>query len=403
MCREKFDRSEFPADFDQWTVEQQHDHLINNVEKYFPNIPVSLRYVLPAIFKDGDCGRSISKRPDWLDIDKFRRGQEFAQRNFAGICIAHMLSLCESFTFSDGLKVLIMSQKSNTPHRAFQRYLSTILRISHWYQEDPWDESTQAHKDIKTVRKMHLAMRRRLCSYDDEQIDAHSQILHPYKMMYETILEDFRDVCPAAKDLECPYTMIRTKNINQGDMSGIQAVFIKLIVTHPNKCGVHNVCDEDLEAFCHMWRGIGYLLGIEDYYNFCRGNLKEIRTRLNSFEHWLISNKLTITPEWEHMCICVYEGLNYFIMLKSYKIFLLYSYSIAELKMPRFYGSLTLVEKMRYMGLNFLLNYLMRLPVVVILMNAFTHSCINRALNFRPKKHSELRKKSCEFDRLRKN
>ena len=34
---------------------------------------------------------------------------------------------------------------------------------------------------------------------------------------------------------------------------------------------------EDMDAFLHFWRGIGYLLGIEDKYNLCNGNTDQIK------------------------------------------------------------------------------------------------------------------------------
>lgn len=393
MCRQKCDRSDLPANFDQWSIEQQHEHLTNNVDKYFPNIPASLRYTLPAAFKDGDCGRSTSERPDWLDMNKFRRGQKFALDYFIGICVSQMLSMFYLLSFKDGLKTMILSRKSDTPYRAFKRYRSTLIRINRWYTEDPWDQGTQAHRDIQKVRKMHLAMRQRLCSYDDEQIDTSSQISHAYCPMWKTTQEDFRDTCPMAMDLQCPFTMMQLRNINQGDMSCTQCGFMGLIVLHPEKFGVHGVCDEDLEAFCHVWRGLGYLLGIEDRYNFCRGSLKEVRERMKDFlEQWVKPNLRSVPPEWEHMSICLYKGLRYFLAIASYRVYLLYFCDILDLKMPRLYGALRLVEKALYVLLNLLFGYLMRLPAVVHFMNAFLYRDLHLAMKFEPEKHYPTQK-----------
>lgn len=387
MCKEKFDKSELPAVFDQWTVEQQHDHLTNNVEKYFPNIPASLRYVLPAVFKDGDCGRLANERPDWLDMDKFRRGQDFVQRYFAGILVAQMISMFQLFTLDDSLRAVIFSQKSNTLYHTFKRYLSTAIRMNHWYLEDPWDHRTQAYRDVQVVRKMHRVTRRRLCSYDDEPVDANSQILHLSCPMQMTLTEDFRDACPTAKDLQCPFTMTQIKSVNQGEMSAAQFTFVGLIVLHPKKFGLHLVSDEDLDAFCHLWRGLGYLLGIEEQYNLCRGSLQDVRRRCGDLvEHWLKPNL--------HMSKCVHEGLSYYIPMVSYKVYLLYLCDILDMKMPRLYKSLSLLENAMYVLYKFVFDYLTTIPFVVDILNTFMRTCLNLAEKFGPVRHPKLRKKS---------
>ncbi|KMQ83442.1 hypothetical protein RF55_20031, partial [Lasius niger] len=261
MCKQELGSSNLPMDFDQWTLKQQYDHLINNTSKYFPNIPESLRFVLPATFEDGDCGRPANERPDWLDMDKFYRGQQFALRYFCSLSISNLMGLLQIFIIADGLKPLILSQKSNTPYRAFKRYLSTIRRFRNWYTSDPWCKGTQAYRDIQTVRRLHRAMRQKLCSMSDDRIDLASEIPHIKCPAFMMIAEDFADACPTPKSRQCPYTMSRMKGLNQGDMSGTQFGCMGLIVLYPEQFGVYNASDEDLEAFCHLWRGLGYLLG----------------------------------------------------------------------------------------------------------------------------------------------
>ncbi|XP_014473029.1 PREDICTED: uncharacterized protein LOC106743576 [Dinoponera quadriceps] len=284
---------------------------------------------------------------------------------FFGICVAQLVSLFVIFSFEDGLKTMILSEKSDTPYRAFKRYLSTVVRLNNWYVEDPWDQETQAHRNVQKVRKMHLAMRRRLRSYDYEQIDASSRIPEVCCPLQGIIVKDFKDTCPMANDLQCPFTMTRTKKQSQGDMSCTQSAFMSMMVLYPKKFGVHNVCNEDLEAFCHMWRGLGYLLGIEDQYNFCCGGLQEVRERIkNCIEFWLKPYLRSVTPEWEHMSLCLYRSMYTFVPVQNYKTHLLYICDIFELNMPRLYRSMSLVEKMMYSWMHFQFGYLTRLPLV---------------------------------------
>lgn len=393
MCKQKLDKNEFPEDFDEWTIEQQHDHLTSNVDKYFPNIPSSLRFILPGIFKDGDCGRSASEKPDWLDMNKFRRGQKFVQRNFAGTFMAQVISLFQLFTLDEGLKTLILSQTASTPYRAFKRFVSTAVRVNHWYLEDPWDQETQAYRDIQAVRNLHRAMRQRLCGYSYEKFDRKSRIPNIHCPMLKTLAEDFGDSCPATTNLHCPYTMTRTKSVNQGEMSGTQFAFLGLMVLYPEKFGIHYASDEDLDAFCHMWRSLGYLLGIEDRYNFCSGSLQDVRKRCNDFvEHWLKPNLRNVTPEWEHMSICIHDALSFYVPMASYKVYLLYFCDILDLKMPRLYKSLNPLENAMYVLYKLIFDYLTMLPFVISVLNAIARMFLNLAKKFEPKKHFKLNK-----------
>ncbi|XP_011696344.1 PREDICTED: uncharacterized protein LOC105455016 [Wasmannia auropunctata] len=394
-CKQELNSSKLPEHFEQWKIEKQYDHLIKNIGKYFPNIPDSLRYVLPAIFENGDCGREANAKPDWLIMDKFYRGQRFAQRYFSMIAISNLMGLMQIFSFSDGLKPLILSQKSNTPYRAFERYLRTIKTFRNWYTSDPWCEGTPAYRDIQRVRKLHCAMRRKLCGKNFEEIDQGSKIQNAWCPVLGKITKDFADSCPMAKNQQCPYTMTRTRGLNQGDMSGTQFASMGLIVLYPEQFGIHDASDEDLEAFCHLWRGLGYLLGIEDHYNFCRGSLKDVRQRTEDFiEHWVKPNFRTVTPEWEHMTMCLNEGVGYIAHLNNYKVLLLRLCDIFGFSMPRLYDSFSLPERMLYMLQKYLFSYIVKLPGIFSIMNAVLNSYLDQAADFGYSKRAELKKRS---------
>ena len=130
--------------------------------------------------------------------------------------------------------------------------------------EDPWNESTQAHKDIQAVRKMHRAIRLKLCEYDYDEIDAATDIPNPWCPDRKIILDDFSSSCPYPRiENGCMHQKIRFKGFTQADMAATQFAFMGMFLLYPHKFGV-SATDEDLMAFCHVWRGIGYLLGIQD-------------------------------------------------------------------------------------------------------------------------------------------
>lgn len=47
-------------------------------------------------------------------------------------------------------------------------------------------------------------------------------------------------------------------------MAITQFGFMGYIVTKPKLVGIHYYDKEDMEAFVHVWRVIGYLMGVED-------------------------------------------------------------------------------------------------------------------------------------------
>lgn len=86
------------------------DILIENL--YYSNILVS-------------HDRPSFEKPDWLDEEKFRRGQRFARDNLAGLFIGQYYGLFCLLCHREGLKTMIATQKSHTPYLAFKRYVGT--------------------------------------------------------------------------------------------------------------------------------------------------------------------------------------------------------------------------------------------------------------------------------------
>ncbi|XP_011701025.1 PREDICTED: uncharacterized protein LOC105457831, partial [Wasmannia auropunctata] len=206
---------------------------------------------------------------------------------------------------------------------------------------DPWTVGTRAYNDVQVVRRMHRAVRLKLCECDNEEIDMASKIRNPWCPDRETILEDFSS-CPALMGNGLSiHQIISPKGLNQADMAATQFAFLGLIVLYPHELGIH-ASDEDMAAFCHTWRGLGYLLGMEDQYNFCRGSLKEIEQRSRDFmEFFMIPNLSRVTPEWEHMLRCFAEGSSYFGSILPFKVLLLIVTDLLNIGMPRMRSTLT--------------------------------------------------------------
>lgn len=53
-------------------------------------MPESLLDFIPAFFRKGGNGRSQEKKPEWLDMNKYRRGQKFVRDHYTSILISNV-------------------------------------------------------------------------------------------------------------------------------------------------------------------------------------------------------------------------------------------------------------------------------------------------------------------------
>ncbi|EFN84664.1 hypothetical protein EAI_03450 [Harpegnathos saltator] len=213
-----------PIGFDTWSTKEQHDWLDQNIRKYFPNVPETLQNIIPGAFSLIDYNRPQEKLPEWVDMDKYRRGQ---------------------------------------------KYLSTVKRVFTWFNGEPWVKDTEAYRNMQFTRKKHLMIGTKVSQMDNEQYYAASKIANSWCPEYELLRKDFATTCPFEEPRQRPYKMFdgtsyKLKSINDMTMAITQANFVLLPVLYPQNIGIHGVTDEDLEAYCHMWKCYGYFLGIKD-------------------------------------------------------------------------------------------------------------------------------------------
>ncbi|XP_070525230.1 uncharacterized protein [Cardiocondyla obscurior] len=394
-------RDKFPNNFDKWTVKQQCSWLIDNIAVFFPNTPQSLLSFIPGSYCQLDYNnRSIEELPNWMDIDKYRKGQQFWHKNYAAILISKLIGLTYVYTFDDELKPIIIGGNEHTPYLAFRRYMSTIKRMSNWYEGEPWIKGTDAYKDMRVTRSMHLQIRQKLCGMSHEQIAAKCTLANPWNPDRELLLKDFSAACPPEKHGQRPQQIsqkssYRPKGLNNSDFAMTQYLFVVFPLLYPHSIGIHDATDDDLEAFCHVWKCYGYFLGIDDEYNFCRGTLDEIKQRANDIYHyWIRQNFKEITPEWEHITRCFIICLNYVpLVYLPYKVGILILTNILNINMPHLYASLNYAEWMTYKFYKFMF-YGMKFSSVRKTVNKIVRHVFYQAYNFGEKELEIIHKKS---------
>ncbi|XP_067203221.1 uncharacterized protein [Linepithema humile] len=246
------------------------------------------------------------------------------------------------------------------------------------------------------ARKMHLIMRDKLFKLDNEQIDNASKIAEPWCPDYELLQKDFAAACPFENFRQRPYTFLnitpcKPKSVNNADMAVTQCCFISSLILWPEDMGV-KATNDDLEAYCHMWRCYGYFLGIEDEHNFCRGSLEEIRQRMKDlYQYWIIPNLKDVTPEWEHMTRCLIVPFNYYpFIYMPYKVMILIATDLLNLNMLHLYKSLSYSEWCAYKIWKFLLRHALKFSTLRAIFNKVLRKIIDKAANYSPEKHAEL-------------
>lgn len=96
--------------------------------------------------------------------------------------------------------------------------------------------------------------------------------------------------------------------ISQKDMAITQFLFMGFQLLMPEKFGIVGT-QSDFEAFNHLWRVIGNMLGTEDRFNCCGKTLEETRSRLQAIkEDMLLPAIKMATPEIELNNRTAFEG-----------------------------------------------------------------------------------------------
>lgn len=271
--------------------------------------------------------------------------------------------------------------------------------MRNWYIENPWIKGTKAYNSMQLVRGMHLNMRRKLCKMSDDQIKEEKQIPGTmYCPMYHTIAKDFQSnvsVSPNTYDLTHILKVGKVRGLNQTDMAFTQFGFMGFAVLCPEEFGMHNVSEEDMEALCHTWRGIGYLLGAEDEFNFCRGTLEDIKQRLRDLIKYVIKPSLAdIVPEWEHMSQCFVLGIYYAIPMYTFDMIILYLTRVLNINMPNLYKSMTYKNWILYNIYVFGIRQCTKLPFFVRHFNTVVQYAIDKADAFEPDTLLKVKEKS---------
>lgn len=178
------------------------------------------------------------------------------------------------------LNVLRETKNSGTPKTAYKRYIATVFHTFNWY-EDELKPENKSWKSLVAVRKRHV-------------VSSKFSIKH---------------------GAGC---------ISQKDMAITQFGFLGFIITRPTLLGIQKT-PEDLEAFVHFWRIIGYMIGIQDRFNLCTDSYETTVIRCEMMSSQIFRPSLEKAPKFfEEMADALVKGLwcfNPFLDTKAFLFF----------------------------------------------------------------------------------
>lgn len=412
-------RINIEPDENENVISNHEKELNNNGEKICTNekelnnnqdLPQDLKEYLCALDEHlpNDYMVPIDVKPTWLNVEKCKQGQKFAQKYYFGVNYAEMVSLYLLFLDHENLGVLIYTQKSHTPFKAYRRYLSTVLRVKSWLETEFWNPNELGYKNLKIVRAMHLNVSKKLNETNPQEFQAEFSVLNNPKYhdgVWAPLTSDLKEDLSSTR---CPmsgggvWSSHKSSDkrifINQFNMSMTQFGFVGLLLLYPAKFGASQASDEELEAFAHLWKAIGYYLGIKDKYNFCKGDLSEVQQRCRDvLTYWIKPNLTGVTQDWEHMSRCMTEGVSYYVPGVNFEASFKYLCWVLDIQTPKLDSKMTLLQTFSFHSNQFVMCYATKVPFILNFLNWAVRVAIKKASRDDPDTLAKLQKKTYSY------
>lgn len=198
----------------------------------------------------GEANLEQDPDPEWVDWNLIQRGQQLWSENLGRYHFALTGSLLSGFSIARFAEILYANGYAQSPHTAYTRYSQTGFYILDWLRFPLSDPNGLSRKAIYNVRAMHAFVRRRAIQ---------------------------QKLFDREKGEGIP--------LSQYDMGEVQIAFsCGALSLMEEEMGLENkFTKEDKEAMIHVWRLIGYHLGIMDEFNICTSYEKNKEL----FEDWM--------------------------------------------------------------------------------------------------------------------
>ncbi|EDW66894.2 uncharacterized protein [Drosophila virilis] len=243
--------------------------------------------------QEGDSGAEL-QLPSWYNEQLFKRGQRYFSKYRFVMTSGMLAGLIAVLAIPSILRVLICTRQSSNALTAYRRYLRTIFHTHAWYFHSVDDRNSKFWTSIAAVRQ------------------AHSRSSHACQQR-------------------------GAGQITQKDLALTQFGFIGFITLGAHRIQLYD--DDFLEATSHMWRVLGYLLGIKDEYNICGSNWLESKERLNIVMRRVYTPALEQTnDEFYRMTEALIHGLWHANTMLSVRANIYFTKRLAYVKGYEYYS-----------------------------------------------------------------
>lgn len=211
--------------------------------------PEYLESLAKAKLEPIDFDVSLDDRPDWLDPGKLKKGREFAERYLTCLGAAGMMATTILYASKAHLQTFIFTERFHTPSKAFSKYFPTFQMILSFLQEDFLSEG-RARTNMTIARALHKNAYRKMTKCSQSELDKRVSLGNEEEIalwcpVSQVIAEDMQRECPIGSSL---FEDDGKVWMNQFRMVLAQTAMAGLPLTYPEKFGIHNVTDEDLDG-----------------------------------------------------------------------------------------------------------------------------------------------------------
>lgn len=221
-----------------------------------------------------------------------------------------------------------------------------------WFSGDVWDPDDEAHRDILAIRKLHSKLGRLFNSPSNNSKVTNVTVmdkghLEPSEVLYPDIRQDLEGVA----EFQLPEEVVNQDPvlyISQFDMSVTQYAFMGLVISHPEKLGAGGVTEEEFAGLIHFWRGIGWLLGIKDKYNFCNGTVQQTRELCLEVENLFIAHLSSVDWSYEQMTSSIIIGMGKIVPCISYLALFRYLAYTLDIPVPSVVSKMSFRDTCNY-------------------------------------------------------
>ncbi|XP_068623831.1 uncharacterized protein [Battus philenor] len=204
--------------------------------------------------------------PKWFDEELYNRGRDFYRRYSYGFTNTFFIGLVAIFAVPSVVEVLLNTQRSTTKYTAYKRYLMTTLRTTSLFKHE-LKPGSPSWRSFGAIRKRHL--------------------------------------------MAVQGASIKNKKmISQRDLALTQFALFGFVLLKPDKFGIRQQREGDWDAYHHVWKVFGHMVGIKDRFNLCRNDITETRQACKQILDRVYTPLLENVPEYfEHLSHMMIEGL----------------------------------------------------------------------------------------------